>query len=125
MKLNSNFDSNLESTINLCQPLADWFERNQEDMVYLDLTHKGCLYLENYRYTTSDAKVLGRMAIAGLTWLEEPDDMIIPEAKAFQAALAIANVYEKEKERLSEDAKVRYYLNVEELQKMKVKKKQK
>ena len=32
MKLNINFDQSLESTINLCQPLADWFERNQETM---------------------------------------------------------------------------------------------
>lgn len=96
MKLNSNFDSKLESTINLCQPLADWFERNQGDMAYLELTHKGCMHLEDYPYTPVDAKVLGRMANAGLTWLEEPDDMIIPEAKAFQAALAIAKVYEKE-----------------------------
>ena len=34
MKLNINFNSTLEETINLCSPLADWFERNQETMVY-------------------------------------------------------------------------------------------
>lgn len=121
MKLNINFDPidpTLESTINLCKPLADWFERNQESMVYFELTHKGCLQFENSPVASADIKALGRMANAGLTWLEAPKASgVSPEEKAINAALSIASVYEEEKERLSEDAKVQYYLNTEELQK--------
>ena len=36
MKLNINFDQSLESVINSCEPLAEWFERNQETMAYFD-----------------------------------------------------------------------------------------
>ncbi len=118
MKLNINFDQSLESTINLCQPLADWFERNQETMAYFELTHKGCLHFENSPMAPADVKALGRMANAGLTWLEAPETSnVSPEEKAINAAVSIAGVYEEEKERLSENAKVQYYLNVEELQK--------
>lgn len=44
MELNFNFNKSLESTINLCPPLADWFERNQDIMAYFELTHKGCVF---------------------------------------------------------------------------------
>ncbi|MCM1371101.1 MAG: hypothetical protein NC181_04370 [Clostridium sp.] len=118
MKLNINFDPTLESTINLCKPLAAWFERNQETMAYFDLIHKGCLHFENSLMASADIKALGRMANAGLTWLEAPKTSdVSPEEKAINAAVSIASVYEEEKEKLSENAKVQYYLNVEELQK--------
>ncbi len=117
MKLNINFDSNLESTINLYQPLADWFERNQEAMVYFEFTHKGCLHFENSSMASADVKALGRMASAALTWLESSTASFSPKEKAINAAISIAKVYEEEKQMLSENAKVQYYLNVEELQK--------
>lgn len=118
MKLNINFDPTLESIINLCQPLADWFERNQDAMAYFEFIHKGCLHFEDSLMATADLKVLGRMANAGLTWLEAPETSgVTPEEKAINAAISIASVYEEEKEWISENAKVQYYLNVEELQK--------
>ena len=118
MKLNCNFDPTLESVINLCPPLADWFERNQETMAYFELTHKGCLHFEESSMVSTDIRALGRMANAGLTWLEVPKSSNISnQEKATNAALAIAGVYEEEKEELNETAKVQYYIDVEDLQK--------
>ena len=117
MELNQNFNKELEGTINSCQPLADWFERNQEMMAYFELTHKGCLHFEKSS-ANADVVVLGRMANAGLTWLEAPKALNIPEeTKAYNAAMAIAMVYEEDKTRLSETARTQYYLDAEALQK--------
>lgn len=117
MKLNQNFNKELEGAINSCHPLADWFERNQETMAYFELTHKGCLHFENFS-ANADVVILGRMANAGLTWLESPKTLLIPEeTKAYIAAIAIARVYEEDKIRLSEEARMQYYLDVEALQK--------
>ena len=73
-------------------------------MVYYELTHGGCNYIEKHPYATVDLKVLGRMANAGLICLEESGYMIEPEVRAFQAALAIAKIYEEEKEQYFIDA---------------------
>ena len=115
MELNINFDKSLEETINSCQPLADWFERNQETMAYFELTHKGCLHFEN-SHANADVIALGRMANAGLTCLESKLP-ISPEDKAKFAAFSIANVYDEEQAKLSETARIQYYLDVEALQK--------
>lgn len=115
MKLNINFDPKLEAVINLCPSLADWFLRNQEIMARCELTHSGCNHIEKYPYVTVDLKVLSRMANAGLIWLEESDYMIEPEVRAFQAALAIAKIYEEEKEWLSEEAKIQYFIESQEV----------
>ena len=115
MELNINFDKSLEETINSCQPLADWFERNQETMAYFELTHKGCSHFENSS-ANADVVALGRMANAGLTCLESKLP-ISPEEKAKFAAFSIANVYEDEKFRISDTARTQYYLDVEALQK--------
>ena len=116
MKLNLNFNKDLESTINSCQPLADWFERNQESMAYFELTHKGCLHFEDSSFANADVKALGRMANAGLTWLEAPKTLNIDEeTKAYNAAMSIAMVYEEEKARISDNARQMYYLDVEAL----------
>lgn len=118
MKLDINFNPALESTINLCEPLANWFERNQETMAYFGFIHKKCLSSKNSSYGSTDFYVLNKMANAALTWLEAPKTLkISPKEKAINAAISIASVYEEEKERLSEIAKIKYYLNTEELQK--------
>jgi len=117
MKLISGFNPTLESTINLCQPLADWFERNQKTMGYFGLVCKDCLHFENAWTVSNDLKVLGRMANAGFSWLEAKN--ISPMEKAINAAVSIAALYEREQEGLSAHAKVQYYLNVEGLQKNK------
>lgn len=117
MQLNNNFKKEIEDTINFYQPLADWFDRNQETMAYFELTHKGCLHFENSS-ANSDIIILGRMANAGLTWLEAPKALNIPqETKAYNASMAIAMVYEENKLNLSDDAKIKYFLDIESLKK--------
>ena len=69
MKLNHNFNKNIESLINSSKSLSDWFEKNQEMMAYFDMTHPGCLHFEN-SLANYDTVVLGRMANGCLTWLE-------------------------------------------------------
>lgn len=111
-KLNINFDEKLEPTINLYQPLADWFERNQEVMAYFELIHERCS--ENV-YGSIDLRTLAKMADAGLTWLEASN--ITPEEKAINAAVSMASVYNEMKEWLSDTAKTLYYIDVKESQK--------
>lgn len=120
MKLNINFDPKLEETINLCAPLADWFERNQEMMAYFEMTHKGCLHFEDNPMANKDVVSLGRMADACFTWLEAPDTIPISQKeKAVNAALSIAMVYEEEKENLSENGKIQYYIDFQKVKKEK------
>ena len=116
MKLNINFDPALEEIINLYAPLADWFERNQETMAYFEMTHKGCLHFN--KFANPDVVALGKMADAALTWLEYPKTALVTsEVKVVNAALSIARVYEEEKEKLSEEAKSLYYIDIQALQK--------
>ncbi len=96
-------------------PLAEWFERNQEAMAYLDLIHKGGLAMYNDYNFSMDARMLSKMANAALTWLETPDFSIKPFDKAFNAAISISIIYEKEKDYLSDTARDLYYINMEEL----------
>ena len=118
MKLNINFDQSLESVINSCEPLAEWFERNQETMAYFELTHKGCLHFNDNPMASYDVKALGKMANAGLNWLEAPKALrISDEEKAYNAAMSIAMVYEEEKEKLSDNARTSYFMDVERLSK--------
>ena len=113
--LNQNFDSNIESTILLCKPLADWFARNQETMAYFELTKPGCLHFEGTN-AHPDIIALGRMTNAGLLWLASYNKQYTEEEKAFNAAFSIANVYEQEKSKLSDNAKNQYAINIKELE---------
>lgn len=115
MKLDNNFDSRLESIINTCDPLANWFSRNQESMAYLELTHANCLNFED-SYAASDIKALSRMANAALICLENSSSTS-QEETAVNAAIAIALVYEQELPNLSREAKLKYYINIEKLKK--------
>jgi len=111
MKLNINFNKSIEEIINSCQPLADWFERNQDIMAYFELTHKCCLHFEDNAFASFDIVVLGRMANACLNCLETRLP-ISKENKAKYAAFSIANIFNAEQEKLSENAKNLYYLDV-------------
>ena len=114
MKLNINFKKEYEEIINANQELADWFERNQGTMAYLELTHPGCLHLEDYSRAHTDNIVLGRIANAGLTRLEDIIRFPISnESKAFYVALTIAIEYEKNKKSLSDTAQQLFYLDME------------
>ncbi len=82
----------LEPIINLYQPLADWFERNQKVMASLGLIHGWCS--NNFSAMTSlDLQALAIMADVGLKWLSIKKANISPEEKAINAAVSIASVY--------------------------------
>lgn len=114
MILNCNFEHNLESIINSYEPLADWFERNQNSMVYYELTKPNCLHLEDMA-TRYDTIVLGRMANAALSSLSI-DTQESKEKRAYAAALAINDVYAREENQLSESAKIKYRIEIVELE---------
>lgn len=117
MKLNYNFDVTLEPIINLCDPLADWFEKNQAVMAAYHMTQKGYPCLEN-TLVSMDIKILNKMANAGLAQLEIPSTLPISnEKKAVNAAMAISRVYMQNQDKLSAIAKDKYYIDVENLQK--------
>lgn len=121
MKLNAKFDQSLENIINLCDPLADWFSRNQETMVYYNMTHKDCTDFNNDSIIDRDIIALGKMANIGLSWLEAPKTIpILPKEKAINAALSIAIIYEAEKESLSNEAQKQYYIDLQGIYKEKV-----
>ena len=114
--LNSNFDSNIESTILLCEPLVEWFKRNQEAMAYYELTKPGCLHFEG-RIANNDIIILGRMANACLTCIESNSKEYTEEQKAFNAASSIASLYDQQQEKLSDTAKKLYAIHIEKLEK--------
>ena len=115
MKLNINFNKKIEPLINSSEALSEWFEKNQEMMVYYELTHPSCNHFENSK-ANFDVKVLGRMANRSLNWLET-EYQYSDEEKVQNATMTIAEIYEESKERLSDVAKERYFINVEELEK--------
>lgn len=112
MKLNREFNPLLEETINLSKPLADWFEKNQDWMAYFDLTHMGCLHFERSQVAAYDVRILGRLANACLTYLETSYPFT-NEQRALFATQAIAEIYEKEKENMTEVARKLYAIDFE------------
>lgn len=116
MFLNNNFDQKIEKTILLNKPLTDWFTKNQKTMAYYELTHMGCLHFEDNSMASNDIRTLGRMANAALTWLEG-EFPLTQEERASKASQSIAEIYESEKEGLSEIAQDLYSINVEGLEK--------
>ena len=115
MKLNKNFNQEIESLINSSEALSDWFEKNQESMAYFELTHPGCLHFDN-SYAHLDYHVLGKMANACLEWLETPYNYT-DEEKVQNAINSIAFIYDKTESLLSPTARELYAINVEELEK--------
>ena len=114
MTLDINFNEELEPIINSFEPLADWFERNQDTMAYFGLTHSDCLHLED-GIAHHDLVALGRMANAALNCLEE-NFGIDNKAHAMAATISLMAVYAQEEDQLSEVAKEKYRVNgVEEL----------
>ncbi len=116
MFLDSKFNSSIESTILLSKPLTNWFEINQEAMVYFEFTHTGCLHFENSSCASDDVRILGRMANAALSYLEG-NSTFTPKEKAAKATQAIAEIYESNKEILSGTAKILYAINIDALEK--------
>ena len=103
MTLDINFNKELEPIINSFEPLADWFERNQDTMAYFGLTHSDCLHLED-GIAHHDLVALGRMANAALNCLEE-NFGIDNKAHAMAATISLMAVYAQEEDQLSEVAK--------------------
>lgn len=115
MELNINFNKRIGWIIDKNKSLSDWFERNQETMAYLELTHAGCLHLEEI-VASDDMRILGRMANAALTILEDkrPIDAI---EMADNAAKAIAEIYELSKCDLTENGRKLFAIDIEPLEK--------
>lgn len=116
MELNINFDMNIGWIIDKNKSLSDWFERNQDWMAYYELTHAGCLHFENSTMASKNVRVLSIMANAALTILEDkgPVDAI---ERADKAAKAIAEIYELNKDDLSENDRKLYAIDIEDLEK--------
>ena len=117
MELNINFNKCIGWIIDKNKSLSDWFERNQKWMAYFGLTHAGCLHFENPNpYVHNDIRILGRMANAALTILEDkgPIDAI---ERADNAAKAIAEIYELNKDNLTETSRKLYAIEIEPLEK--------
>lgn len=115
MELNINFNKRIGWIIDKNKSLSDWFERNQEWMAYFGLTHAGCLHFDEI-VASDDIRILGRMANAALTILEDkgPIDAI---KMADNAAKAIAEIYELNKDNLTETARKLYAIDIEPLEK--------
>ena len=116
MELNINFDMNIGWIIDKNKSLSDWFERNQDWMAYYELTHAGCLHFENSTMASKNVRVLSIMANAALTILEDkgPVDAI---ERADKAAKAIAEIYELNRDDLSENDRKLYAIDIEDLEK--------
>lgn len=115
MELNSNFNKKLEPLINSDERLANWFEINQDCMVYYGLTHAGCTHLE--KEIGFVVKVLGRMANACLTWLET-NLSYSDEEKVEKAISEMAKIYEEFKDYLSDEARETFYISAEKIEKI-------
>ena len=111
MKLNVNFNKELEPIINLNEDLVTWFERNQEYMAYFEFTNPGCNHFEK-RIVHDDVRVLGILSNACLTCLNAKD--VSNEEKVDNAINSIKSIYDKEKDNLSEIAKRKYNIVNEE-----------
>ena len=112
MKLNINFNKKIEPLINSSEALSNWFEKNQETMAYFEMTRPGCLHFEN-TCANLDVKVLGRMASSCLTWLQTPHK-ISDASKVGNAVISMVEIYENQKEFLTDTAKDLYYISDEE-----------
>ena len=114
MKLNINFNSKLAPLINSSEALADWFEKNQETMAYLELTHPNCLHFEDNSMASTDTKVLGRMANTCLVWLETTLPNYSNEEKVENAVLSMADIYFENYKDISQNAKEKYFISTHE-----------
>ena len=114
MEINCNFNKSYERIVNAYEPLASWFERNQETMAYFEFTHAGCTHFEN-TLANNDVIVLGRMADAAFICMDSKKS-ISSEDKAKLAAMAIATVYQNDSELLSDTAKELYYIDAQTLE---------
>lgn len=84
-------------------------------MAYFELVHKGCLHFDGNPRVDYDILTLSHMVNAALTWLESPDQAIKPFDKALNAAISISTIYEKEQDKLSDNARDLYYINMENI----------
>lgn len=111
--MNLIFDQSIVEIINTYPPLVDWFEKNQEMLAYFELTHKDCSHLHNG--CSLDLQVLQKMTNAGFAYLESTYPISHLE-KAMFAALSMANIYNKNIQNLSENARKNYFMNIYGLQ---------
>lgn len=115
--LSVNFNPKYLEVINKSETLYAWFKKNQEALEYFDLTDIGCLQFEDWG--DKDIKILGRMANTCYEAIEQgvpfviqspSDAAVATEALALRAIDRMTNIYEENKEIISDIAKERYYI---------------
>lgn len=111
MFINCNFNLEVQNVVCYSKPLCDWFMKNQDTMAYFELTHAGCTHFENSSMAHTDIKILGKMANAALTWIENKNYPY--NVRAEQATIRIAEIYEEYKDVLSEVAQELYSIDYE------------
>lgn len=88
-------------------PLADWFSKNQFRISYFNLTKKG---IEEHGH--NDVVVLVKMTNAIYSCLEDKT-VESKEERAYNAAMAVQEIYIQEEHNLSDDAKTMLSINIE------------
>ncbi len=111
MKSNVVFDKICEDIINMYEPLAKWYDRNQ-DTIHYNFPTRSSLNHER-QYDNYDVVVLGKMVKGMLSWFEMSNAALSNHAKAFNAASSIMKIYEDEKENLSDEARESYKIENE------------
>lgn len=116
--LSVNFNSKYLEVINKSETLYAWFKKNQDALEYYGLTNIGCLQFEDWG--DIDIQVLGRMANACYEAIEQgvPSQMIQTPSDANFAIETLAqraigdmtDIYENNKDKISEIAKEKYYI---------------
>ena len=116
--IDSNFDKKTEDIINSYEPLADWFNRNDECISYCEI----CLdsSLDAYKYRILKDRKGYKFASNYLLFVKDMTDACIlwfntkynysDQEKALKAACAIKQIYESEKNNYND--KEKYALDI-------------
>lgn len=110
MALNPRFNPELEEIININPALANWFSKNQESMAYFNFTSHNNSCFENY--SSLDIRALGKMSSIALYYLENKDLELTDQERADKAAKGISDLYNTEKDFMSESARSLYAISL-------------
>lgn len=117
MDFEIEFKPDIEDAIRRNKPLYDWFLKNQTTLNYFGLVHDRCLHFEGDSLANGDLRSLGRMAYACFICLEGKVGLSADD-RAMYAMQCVHEVYELEKEHLTDSAKNKYAINVDEFHRM-------
>lgn len=109
MKSNNNIEETFGRIIYSSEPLADWFKRNKDALMNSGLSYDNfSLFVKNPNLS-QDVKTLGKMFSLCLNWLGNTD--YYEEDRAHMAIVTIAQIYEMDKEKISDYAKEAYKID--------------